>query len=158
GANSCTATTSATISINPTPNLSASGSTVCTNQSLNVSSSSLPAGSNYAWKGPQSFTSNVQNPVLGSPSVLHSGTYTVKVTSAAGCTNMAVAQASVVALPNPGIASNGTVCLNGTLNFQASGFGLGTISWSGPSGFSSANSNTQIAGAQVSATGFYSLD
>jgi len=157
GANSCTATTSATITINPTPNLSASGSTVCTNQALNLSSTSL-AGSGFAWTGPQSFTSSVQNPVISFPSVLHSGTYSVKVTSAAGCTNMAVTQASVVAIPSPSITSNGTVCLNGTLNFQASGVGLGTLTWVGPSGFSSANSNTQIAGAQISASGFYSLN
>lgn len=155
-ANSCTAPVSTTVTIHPTPTLSAAGSTVCSNQALVLSSSSLP-GSNFLWKGPQNFTANIQNPSIVAPSVLYTGTYTVLVTAPTTCTNMATAQASVTALPNPSISTNGTVCLNGTLNFIASGVGGGTVTWTGPSGFSSTNASTLISSAQLSASGFYSL-
>ncbi len=156
-ANSCTAPVSTTVTINPTPTVSAAGSTVCSNQVLNLSSSSLP-GASFLWKGPQNFTANVQNPSISLPSVLYTGTYSVLVTSAAGCTNATAAQASVTALPNPTIISNGTVCLNGTLNFLASSTGGGSLTWIGPSGFSSTNTSTLISSAQLSASGFYTLN
>jgi gliding motility-associated-like protein len=96
--NGCTASAQGTVVINPTPTLSAGGSTVCTNGTLTLSGGSLP-GSSFAWSGPNNFVSSLQNPVITNPSLFSGGTYTLKVTSSIGCTNIAVANASVVSPP-----------------------------------------------------------
>jgi gliding motility-associated-like protein len=98
-ANSCTASTSTTVVVNPTPTISATGATLCTIQNATLSSSSLPASS-YHWSGPLGYSSSIQNPVLATPVVNASGQYTVKATSAVGCTNTAVANVQVVTPPS----------------------------------------------------------
>lgn len=97
--NGCTATANTTVIVNPTPTLSAAGSTVCTIQTASLTASSLP-GSSYQWSGPLSFNSIQQNPTINSPSVSASGSYTVKVTSPQNCTASAVANVSVVPPPS----------------------------------------------------------
>jgi len=97
-ANSCTAAATKTIVVNPTPTLSATGSTVCTSQTLNLSASS--SATTFLWTGPLSFTSNLQNPFITNPLVTNTGTYTVKATSPQSCTNTAIARASVVLPPS----------------------------------------------------------
>jgi gliding motility-associated-like protein len=98
-ANNCTAATQGSIVVNPTPTVSATGATVCTIESATLNASS-PAGSSYQWRGPLQFSSVLQNPVLNTPGLAASGVYTVKVTSADGCTNSAFAQVSVVIPPS----------------------------------------------------------
>lgn len=118
-ANSCTASVSNTVLVNPTPTLSTSGATVCTSQTLNLSASSF-TGSTYLWTGPLNYTSSLQNPAIANPSVTSSGNYTVKVTSAQNCTNTAIASAVVVPPPSLTLAlSSNTLCeyaFNGSPN------------------------------------------
>ncbi len=153
-ANSCTASTSNTVVVNPTPTLSAFGSTVCVTQTLNLFSNSF-VGASYFWVGPNSYTSNIQNPSVANPSVIASGIYTVKATSAVGCTNTATADVTVTAVPIPTITSNSPKCFGTDLNLNGSG---GTsYSWTGPVGFSSAFQNTSIYGVMVSNGGVYTL-
>ncbi|WP_317896593.1 T9SS type B sorting domain-containing protein [Aurantibacillus circumpalustris] len=153
-ANSCTASTSNTVVVNPTPTLSAFGSTVCVTQTLNLFSNSF-VGASYFWVGPNSYTSNIQNPSVANPSVIASGIYTVKATSAVGCTNTATADVTVTAVPIPTITSNSPKCFGTDLNLNGSG---GTsYSWTGPVGFSSAFQNTSIYGVIVSNGGVYTL-
>jgi gliding motility-associated-like protein len=98
-ANSCTASASTTVIIHPTPTLSATGATVCSSQTLNLSASSEP-GALYQWSGPLNFTSNQQNPFLVSPAVNQTGVYFITATSAQGCSNTASVQVMVVPPPN----------------------------------------------------------
>lgn len=119
-ANSCTAAISTTVTINLLPTVSAAANTVCTSQTLNLTSNT-PAGSTYLWTGPQNFSSNQQNPTIVNPIINQSGTYTVKVTSSQGCTNTALADAVVVPPPSLSfvMTGNGTLCaqpLNGSPN------------------------------------------
>ncbi len=115
----CTASISKTVVVNPTPTLSAIGSTVCTSQTLNLSASSF-TGSTYLWNGPPNFTSTLQNPFINNPLTTNTGTYTVKVTSALGCTNIALATASVALPPSlTAQLSSNTLCsqaFNGSPN------------------------------------------
>lgn len=46
-------------------------------------------GSIYSWTGPNGFSSNLQNPIIFSPSSLYSGDYTVIVSNEGGCTDTA---------------------------------------------------------------------
>ena len=153
-ANSCTAATSGSVTVNPTPTVSAFGSTVCVNHILSLTANSLP-GSSFLWSGPPSFTSNLQNPTINNPPVSSSGIYTVKATSAVGCTNTAVADVTVTALPIPLITSDSPECFGGTVNFIASG-GV-SYSWNGPNGFNSVSQNPIISNVTVPASGIYTL-
>ncbi|PBQ34181.1 hypothetical protein CNR22_21210 [Sphingobacteriaceae bacterium] len=154
GANSCTASVTKTVLVNPTPTLSAVGSTVCNTQTLNLYAYSFP-GANYVWNGPNTFSSNAQNPTLVSPPVATSGDYTVRVTSAAGCTNLAVANVTVTAIPIPTIISNNPQCFGSTLTFN--GKGGSTYQWTGPAGFTSTLQAPSIPLANPANSGNYNL-
>ena len=55
-----------------------------------------PLGNTYSWSGPTNFTSTVQNPAITSAVISNSGTYTVTVTSVAGCTATGTVVVTVV--------------------------------------------------------------
>jgi len=149
-ANSCTAAASTTVVVNPTPTISAAGSTVCTSQTLNLSSASLP-GASFAWSGPLNFSSSQQNATIVTPSVMSSGMYTVIATSAVGCTNIAVAMASVVPPPSltVSLSNNGTLCaqaLNGSPNtITLTSGGAANYTLTTPNHFANPNPNGPVS-------------
>ena len=155
-ANSCTAQVQKTITVNPSPTLSALGSTVCVTQTLNLYASSF-AGSGFLWSGPGSFSSALQNPYINNPGVSASGSYTVKVTSAAGCTNMATADVTVTALPLVTITSTSPKCYGTALSFTAGTAVAVSYQWNGPNGFSSALQSPAINFVTAASAGVYSL-
>jgi gliding motility-associated-like protein len=154
GVNSCTAATSGTVTVNPTPTISVSGSTVCVNQILNLSAVSFP-GSVYSWSGPNGFISSVQNPAVQNPPVSSSGMYTVVVSSAEGCTNSAIADVTVTALPVPTLSNNSPVCLDQHLYFTSGGGDF--YNWSGPNSFNSNQQHPSLFNATLPANGIYTL-
>ena len=142
-ANNCSASTSATVVVNPTPTLSAAGSTVCTSQTLSLSAGAI-TGSSYQWSGPQNYNSTLQNPFMVNPSTNRTGNYIVKVTSADGCTNTAIAHASVVSPPLLNISlSSGSLCthaFNGSPNsITLTSSGASTYTLITPSHISNSN-------------------
>ncbi|WP_317897424.1 DUF7948 domain-containing protein [Aurantibacillus circumpalustris] len=157
GANSCSATISQSVLIYPYPSVSALGSSVCVNQTLTLTGNSTP-GNTFFWSGPNSYTSNLQNPSIINPTVSRSGTYFLLVTDLNGCTNSTSAQVTVTALPLPLFSSNNLLCKGDTLKFNASA-SIGGInySWIGPNGFSSNIQNPQINAVDLTANGTYSL-
>ena len=156
-ANSCTAASSITVTVNPTPTISAFGSTVCVSQTLNLTSNSF-AGSAYYWQGPNAFSSQNQNPSIVNPVVAASGNYTVIATSPVNCTNSAVANVTVTAMPIPTFTSNSPQCVGANLNFNSSNTtGAIAYSWAGPSGFTSNQTNPAINTVNLSAAGAYTL-
>ncbi|MES2703248.1 MAG: gliding motility-associated C-terminal domain-containing protein, partial [Bacteroidota bacterium] len=128
-ANGCTASTSANVVINPTPTLSAFGSTVCVGNPASLSANSV-AGATYFWSGPLSYTSNVRNSILPGATGGMTGSYTVLATSVSGCTNTASVSLVVVPSPSPGITlSTYSVCaqaLSGSSNFLIAAFNGGS--------------------------------
>jgi len=146
---------SITVIVNPLPTAT-SGATpnpLCSGTTLSLSSS---GGATYAWSGPASFTSTLQNPTRTNTVVAHSGLYTVTVTSAAGCTatssvNVTVNQtptATATATPNP-------ICSGGTVTFGSSGGA--TYAWSGPGSFTSTLQNPTRTNVTVAQSGIYTV-
>src|SRR5690606_1964793 len=93
-----------------------------------------PAGSyTYQWNGPNGFTSSSED-----ISALESGSYSVTVTSAAGCSvvgNFNVGNnAPVITVTADAISDNSscTVPFNGAILITASPAGTYTYSWTGP--------------------------
>jgi len=153
-ANTCSAQISASITVNQTPILSVTNTIVCVGQTINLNSTSL-AGSSYLWNGVNSFTSSLQNPNLINAQLSMMGAYNLTVTSLVGCTNTAVANVTVVALPVATITSNSPVCVNNILNFQGSG-GV-NYTWNGPNSFTSISQNPTITNASLLSNGIYTL-
>ena len=74
----CGAADSIAITVNPTPTATASGTqSVCIGQTISLSVTTT--ATNYAWTGPNTFTSNIQNPTINNATAANSGTYTVTV-------------------------------------------------------------------------------
>lgn len=76
--------------------ISSVNSTLCAGSAINfsitLSGSTTPT---YAWSGPNSFTSNVQNPTIANAGTVHVGIYTVTVNSN-GCIETSTVQVSSV--------------------------------------------------------------
>jgi len=157
GVNSCTAAATSSLSVLPLPLISASGSTVCSTQTLLLSSSSSMPGSQFIWQGPNAFYYN--GPLINwpNPSSAQTGIYTICVTSPQGCSVSATAQASIVMQPLVNITSNAPLCENSTLQLFANSVAGTQYIWNGPNGFfgnGAAQTLTQIA---LNAQGQYQI-
>jgi hypothetical protein len=144
------------VSVFPNPTVSAVGASICSNQTLNLTASSSNASS-FSWTGPNAFSSNLQNPSIVSLLVNASGSYTVVATSALGCSNSAICNASITALPIYTPASNSPRCEGATLNLNVNVQSGVIFSWSGPNGFSSGLTNVNISNSSLSNGGTYTL-
>ncbi|WP_299288841.1 PKD-like domain-containing protein [uncultured Mucilaginibacter sp.] len=90
------------IKVNQTPDAPSvsSNSPVCAGQNIKLTAAAI-AGASYQWKGPNGFTSNLQNPEIASVNEAQAGKYSLTVTvngctSNAGITQVAVNQPPVV--------------------------------------------------------------
>lgn len=152
-AGGCVATSSTNVSVsNAIIPVASSNSPICAGQNINLSSS---GGATYNWTGPNGFTSNQQNPTINGATTLASGSYTVTITSAAGCSDTKTINVIVNANPTISISSNSPICGGSTLNLTSSG-GT-TYNWTGPNGFTSIQQNPTITNAQVLGSGTYNL-
>ncbi len=154
----CTATASSTVTVNALPTITASSnSPVCQGQTINLTATGS-GGSTYAWSGPDSYTSNVQNPTRTNAQTSHGGTYTVTLTnSGTGCSASASTSVTVNPLPTITASSNSPVCQGQTINLTATGSGGSTYAWSGPDSFTASTPNPTITNAQTSHGGTYTV-
>jgi hypothetical protein len=153
GTNSVGCTNSATVMANftnpPTVNLS-TNAPVCAGGNLTLLAT---AGlQSYAWSGPNSFTSGVNNPSIPQVTNAANGTYTVQVTNG-GCQATATITISIGS-NSASVVSNSPVCAGSTLSFTASGGA--SFSWSGPS-FNSNLATPTISAISTSRAGVYSV-
>src|SRR6185437_14094114 len=143
---SCGSKDSTVISVNAAPTATASGTqTVCSGQAITLSVTTT--ATNYNWSGPNTFTSNIQNPTISNATTNNSGVYTVTVT-ANGCTAISSTSVTVINTASVSISPAGPFCSNAsatTLSVTSTGSGI----WSG-TGITNANSGTfnpSVAGA-----------
>jgi gliding motility-associated-like protein len=118
-------------------------------------------GSQYAWAGPGGYASLLQNPIIPSPHVPATGTYTVTVSVAYDgitCFNKNTTNVVVDSTPYlPVLASNGPICSGNTLLLTALSTDLSNYDWTGPNASTSALQNPTIPSATTAATGIYSV-
>lgn len=139
-----------TVNAIPVPNPS-NNSPLCAGSTLNLTSA---AGfTSYAWTGVNSFTSNVQNPVIPSATTLATGTYQVVATNANGCTAMATTSVTIIAMPTATASSNSPICIGATLTLT--GGGGTSYAWTGVNSFTSTLQNPTIPTVTSLATGTY---
>jgi len=120
-------------------------------------------GGNFSWTGPNSFTSNLANPLIYNTTSAANGTYTLTTTDINGCSASTAATVNVALNPKPNISSttivptstctgagNGSVTLN-----TLSGSNTPTFSWTKVGTPSYAAITKDISGL---ATGSYSVN
>jgi gliding motility-associated-like protein len=150
--NNCVNSATYNVVVNSKPVALATGTVVCEHSNAALTSG---GGISYSWTGPNGFTSNNQNPVLPNIAMVNVGEYTVIVTGANSCTNVAATKIGVDPAATPTITTNSPVCLHKTLNLLASG--AASYTWTGSNGFISTSQNVAITADSISAGGVYSL-
>ena len=123
---------------------------------------SLTGGPNgmasYAWTGPDSFTSALQNPTIPNATGNMAGTYTLNVTSALGCTGIAGNTTVVVnAKPLAVASSNSPVYETTTISLSGGPDGMESYLWDGPNSYTSNVQNPTIPNATTNMSGTYTL-
>ncbi len=131
--------TSNSVTVNPNPTaFASSNSPVCAGSAINLFSgksgkdkdpgirvAGAEPAQTYAWTGPNSFTSDLENPSIPSATVLASGTYQVIVTSFEGCTATSTTEVTVKPSPTmPTISGNAEICEGETTNLTANSTGI----------------------------------
>ena len=144
------------IPVPSTPTASNNGP-LCVGATLNLTTPAV-VGATYAWTGPNSFSSTLQNPTIAGVTLAAAGTYNVTVTLN-GCTSIAGTTAVVVnAVPaTPTASNNGPLCVGATLNLTTPAVVGATYAWTGPNSFSSTLQNPTIAGVTLAAAGIYNV-
>jgi uncharacterized protein (TIGR02145 family) len=149
----CANTTTMTITVNPAPSVVVSNNgPLCTGQTLNLTCSD--SYSTYAWSGPSSFSSALQNPTIASVVAGNAGIYTLTATDANGCQGTGTTTVSLSNAPTP--SSNSPVCVGGSLSLSVGS--ASSYSWSGPNSFSSTLQNPTVSASATSAmAGIYTI-
>lgn len=149
--NGCSATTSQAVIVNALPIVAPVGSTVCANNTINLSAT---GGTLYTWTGPGGFSSNLQNPSIPNALIGMSGQYSLTISDANGCTNSGFTNVLVTPIPTPMASNTSPVCINQLFNLSAGGGSQ--YSWAGPGGFISALQSPTINGTAL-ANGDYTV-
>jgi len=153
-AGGCTGTSSVivTVNSNPTP-LASSNSPICQGANLNLA---VDTGTSWHWSGPNNFNSTQQNPSITNATTVASGTYSVTVTNASGCTAVSTVNVAVNTFITVIASSNSPICQGSNLNLTAN---AGTTwSWSGPNNFVSSSQNPVLNNASPSVSGTYTVN
>ncbi len=151
--NGCVNSATTSVIVNALPVVSASSnSNICVGSFINLIGA---GGLTYYWTGPNSYTSNVQNPSITNTSSLNTGTYTLTATNANGCINSATTSVIVNALPVVSASSNSTSCVGAAINFT--GAGGQSYYWTGPNSYTSNLQNPTISNTNSLNAGIYTL-
>ncbi len=149
--NGCQSTCSKTLTVNPLPVCSITGT-----QAICAGSNSVFAAvggmSSYAWTGPGGFTGATQ-----SVTVSAGGTYTVTITNSNGCQSTCSRVLTVNPNPVATASSNSPQCAGKTLNLTGGPAGMTSYAWTGPNGFTSSVQSPSISNVTTAAGGTYTL-
>jgi hypothetical protein len=160
---SCTASAVVSVSVLVNPIVTASGNVICANETVLLKSGAVLAGTgnslaSYAWSGPLSFTSSVQNPTIPNAQPNRTGIYTVLITDANGCTATATAGVTVNILLTATASSNSPVCSGNELRLSATSSTGVSYSWSAGNGFTGSTlREPSISQATLANSGTYTV-
>jgi hypothetical protein len=133
--NGCAIPLPVSMSVAPAPqNHSASSNgPVCTVDTIKLFANTTTTPVTYAWTGPNSFTSTVQNPTILNPTSAKQGYYKVKISSNNNCFTLDSTMVYVNQTPSTPVASsNSPLCSGDTLRLNSSSTPGCVYSWQGP--------------------------
>ena len=153
--NGCILSTSTQVTVNPSPTpIAGSNSPICSGDTLFLTTGGVSGVNSYVWSGPNGYSATDQNPFLAQATNVYSGLYTVAVRDVNGC--LAISPTNVIVNTiTPSIGNNTPICSGNTISIFASG-GV-TYNWSGPNGYTSAQSVLTIPQATTNDMGLYSV-
>lgn len=131
---------------------------ICPGDQLNLFANTTTTGVKYLWKGPNNFTSTLQNPTIPVAVLADSGDYIVEV-SLFGCVATDTALASVtLSAKLITTTGNSPLCENDTIKLISviNGTPVGYI-WNGPAGFSASTPQIDLPNAKPNMSGEYYL-
>jgi gliding motility-associated-like protein len=102
------------VAINPAPDASAmiTPNPACQGNNIQLSGFSTVAGSTFRWSGPNSYTSQVQQPVIGNVTLSRAGTYKLVTTTNAGCKDSTTVDLTVLSgVQVTGLSDNVPACV-----------------------------------------------
>ncbi len=128
-----------------------SNSTVCSGNTLTLTTAVTGSHPTYSWTGPNSFTSSLQNPSISNVTTAATGTYSVTVTNGCGTASSSTA-VTINSSPNATVTAGGstTFCSGGSVTLTASN--AASYSWS-TGATTQAISATTTANYSVTLTG-----
>jgi gliding motility-associated-like protein len=131
---------------------------ICAGDSIKFSTPAV-ASATYNWSGPNSFASNLQNPIIAPATAANSGTYTFYL-SGGGCNgNTVTLVVNVTQLSTPTVVGTQTVCEGQTIYLSVSSNSANTTyTWNGPNSFTSTATSITISPAQLSNSGTYYIN
>lgn len=153
--NGCKNTASVTVTVNPLPTADAgSDIEICEEDDLNLTAN---GGTDYSWSGPNSYTSNDQNPTINDVDTDASGDYTVTVTDANNCSANTSINVSVHHNPTTtaSFSPSNPICPGEDLDLHASGSSSNTYNWEGPDNFTGTGKDPFVSNAGTDASGDY---
>jgi gliding motility-associated-like protein len=145
----CPASASITLSVTPSPTITANSSTIC----LGQQTATLTANGavNYTWTPSATLSSANGNPVTATPA--SSTTYTITGSDANGCVSTKTTAVTVVSTPTLIASANATICPAASTTLSVSG--ASTYTWA-PAGSLSTSSGS-IVTANPATTTVYSI-
>lgn len=151
--NGCSDVATVSIIVNANPTASATNNgPLCQGEDLNLSAA---GGVTYNWSGPTISNIPTQNITLANAMAAQAGTYSVTVTDANGCTDVATTVVSISPSTPVTASNNGPVCEGETIELMVTG---GTSwQWTGPNSFSSTLQNPTISAATAAMGGVYTV-
>ncbi|CDK30397.1 Immunoglobulin-like repeats containing protein [Candidatus Babela massiliensis] len=163
--NGCTDTATSTVSVNSlvNVNLNPASVTLSTGDTLSIMSTVTggTAPYTYSWVGPNGFISNDPNVNIVNTMASNTGTYTLAVTDSNGCYGVSssevIVQSTIIVTVTP---SSDIICTDNVISLNSNvtgGSGNYNYSWSGPNGFSSVETDINIANATTANSGNYVL-
>lgn len=142
--NGCTNFTTATVTVNPLPNVAVNSATLCKGSSVILTATGVIA---CTWLPATGLSSTVGTSVSANP--VSTTQYTVSGTDANGCSGTAMSTVTVNQLPNV-IANGDTICKGTPTTLAASG--ASTYNWNPGSGLSSSTSASPSANPAATTT------
>ncbi|MEM1323788.1 MAG: SdrD B-like domain-containing protein, partial [Bacteroidota bacterium] len=136
------------LELHPTPTAapSATAGSLCEGDALSLTANASGA-LNYAWNGPNGFSSTAANPTIDNITVANNGTYVLTVSNSEGCSttgNVVVGNITLQPLL-PTITSNGPVCEDENITLSIQEVYTGTVvsyNWTNGAGTSIGNSSS----------------
>jgi len=155
GCTSASGTVNVSVNSTPVTPTATVNNPVCVGDTLFLAASST-GGATYSWTGPNTFTANIQNPIIAAVTAAANGTYTVIANN--GCAS-APATVTVAVSPTPAApvaGSNSPLCVGSTLTLTATNTGA-TYNWNGPNTYTSSVRNPSIANVTNAEAGVYTV-
>lgn len=139
----------------PTTPVASNNGPVCSNLTLNLSSTASSSGASFTWTGPGSYVEYGQNVTRTNMSSAHSGDYIVTV-DLNGCTRADTTSVIIKqAAPKPLAQNNGPLCSGDNLQLTAGNVSSGVLTWSGPNSYSASQQNPVITNVTTNDAGDY---